>query len=138
MIGFLMRTSAFLICLALAACGPRVPSMIQGDPTATAALLAMPDAQFFAQTRLAQQISDRCSSIGFNQRFNAALINQRTGGSQQAAAVVNSRSVDLEFDVATRSLQARYDIELTQADLCDVGAAEVARQSALSAVLVPF
>lgn len=133
-----MRSAILIAILALAACGPRVPPIVQGDPTATATLVAMPDAQFFAQTRLARQISDRCATIGFNQGFNAALVNQRYGENSRAAiAIANGRGVDLELDVATRSLQARYNVDLNSADLCAVGLGELGRKSAVSAVLIP-
>ncbi len=134
-----MRGIAFMCAVGLAACSPQPAAMIQGDSTATAALLDLTDAQFFAQTQLARQVSDACATIGFNQRFNEALINHRYGGSnQRLVATANSRAVDLEKDVATRSLQARYDVVFDQESLCVIGNGEIARQSALSAVLVPI
>ena len=67
-----------------------------------------------------------------------ALVNQRYGENSRAAiAIANGRGVDLELDVATRSLQARYNVDLNSADLCAVGLGELGRKSAVSAVLIP-
>lgn len=134
-----MRFSVFFICLGLAACGPRASLMVQGNPTATAALLALPDAQFFAQTQLAAKVANACPELGFNQRFNAALIAQRYGGNSAGLVqTANSRAVDLELDVATRSLQARYEVDLTETNLCTVGLGELMREAPLAAVLLPI
>lgn len=133
-----MRMSAFMICLALAACGPRVPPVIQGDPTATAALLALPESQFFAQSELARQIADRCATVGFNQRFSNAVAAQRFGANLDTVRAANRNALALEMDVGTRSLQARYDVAFNEADLCAIAQGELARKSALSAVLLPI
>lgn len=132
-----MQKLAVLLVVMVAGCAPRPAPMIQGDPTAVAALLATTDAQFFAQTALAQKVANACPSISFNDRFNQALIAHRFGGGRRGlAAAANTRAIDLEEDVATRSLQARYDTPLTDTNLCAVGTGEIARKSALSAVLI--
>lgn len=132
-----MRLSAVFICLCLAACAPRPDPLIQGDATATAALLAMPEAQFFAQLKVAQQIAGACPTLGYNERFSFAVTAQKFGAGRRAlSAAANQRAVDLELDVAQRSLQARYGIDFEEADLCPIGMGELTRQSALSAVLV--
>lgn len=132
-----MRTAILIASLALTACGPREAPILQGDPTATAALLAQPDAQFIASSQIARQISDRCATIGFNQGFNDAVTVQRFGAADVARSLAGNRNAtDLEKDVGIRSLQARYNIDFNQADLCAVGEGELARKSALSAVLV--
>lgn len=131
-----MRLPALLICLALTACGPRVPPMIQGDADATAALLALPEAQFFAQSELARQIADRCGTVGFNQRFANAVAVQRFGANLDTLRAANRNALELEMDVGRRSLQARYDVDFNEADLCAIGEGELARTSALSAILL--
>ena len=133
-----MRKSAFLLCLTLAACGPRVTPVVQGDPTATAALLAMPETQFFAQSQLAQQIAGKCATIGYNQRFSDAVAVQRFGDEAAARRGRNQNGLGLEVDVGQRSLQARYDTSFEAADLCAIGTGELARKSALSAILIPL
>jgi len=133
-----MRKLGFILALMVAGCAPRPDPMTQGDPTATAALLALPEAQFFVQMDLAQQVADACPTIAFNDSFHYALIAHRFGaGRRGLSAVANSRSADLERDVAARSLQARYDMTLDQGDLCPIATGEIARKSALSAVLIP-
>jgi len=87
-----MRKSAFLLCLTLAACGPRVTPVVQGDPTAAAALLAMPETQFFAQSQIAQQIAGKCATIGYNKRFSDAVAVQRFG--DEAAQISTQRDFD--------------------------------------------
>jgi hypothetical protein len=133
----MMRKLAPLFLIVVAACVPRPIPITQGDPVATAALLALPDAQFFAQTRLAGQVATACPSLVFNQRFHAALVAQRFGTDRHnLVQTANRRAVDLETDVATRSLQARYDVTFDQGALCSVGEGEIVRKSALSAVLL--
>lgn len=133
-----MRKSGLIAIVALAGCVAQPPALIQGDPTATATLFALPDAQFFAQTQLAAKIAAACPTLAFNQPFNEALIAKRYDGpSARLVRTANSRAVDLELDVATRSLQARYDVDLSDANLCAVGTGEIARMSALSALLIP-
>lgn len=133
-----MRKTVVMMCLALAACGPRVPPMIQGDPTATAALLAMPETQFFAQSELARQIAARCPTIGFNQRFSNAVAAQRFGAEVDARRAANQGAFSLELDVGSRSLQARHGVALTEVDLCPIGEGELAAKTGLSAVLIPL
>lgn len=131
-----MRLSPLFICLALAACGPRVPPVIEGDAEATAALRALPEAQFFAQSDLARQIADRCGGLDYNQRFATAVAEQRFGAELDARRAANRAALELEMDVGRRSLQARYGVDLDEADLCPVGEGELTRKSALSALLV--
>lgn len=133
-----MRKAGIIAVLAMAGCVQPPPALVQGDPTATATLFALPDAQFFAQTQLAAKIAAACPTLAFNQPFNDALIAKRYDGpSARLVQTANSRAVDLELDVATRSLQARYDVDLSSTNLCAVGTGEITRQSALSAVLIP-
>lgn len=133
-----MRKLGLILVLAVAGCAPRPAAMIQGDPTATAALLALPEAQFFAQMALAEQVGAACTSIAFNQSFSYALVAHRFGaGRRGLRAASNHRATELERDVAMRSLQARYDVTFDQGDLCAIGSGEIARKSALSAVLIP-
>lgn len=132
-----MRTAILIASLALTACGPRDAGVVQGDPTATATLLAQPDAQFIASGQIARRIADRCATIGFNQGFSDAVAAQRFGTTEVARRLAGNRNAtDLEMDVGIRSLQARYEIDFDEADLCAVGAGELERKSALSAVLL--
>ena len=113
--------------------------IIQGDPMATAALLAQPDARFIASSQIARRIAERCATIGFNQGYSDAVAAQRFGSTEVARRLAGNRNAsDLEADVGIRSLQARYEIDFDQADLCTVGEGELERKSAISAVLLPI
>jgi hypothetical protein len=112
--------------------------MVQGDPTATAALLELPEAQFFAQSELARQIADRCTTVGFNQLFSTSVAAHRFGANAETMRAANRNAGVLELDVGTRSLQARYDVAFNEANLCPIAEGELARKSALSAILIPI
>jgi hypothetical protein len=133
----MMRLGSLIVVIGLSACAPQPTPIIQGDSAATDALLRLSDVRFFAQTQLARQIADACPALTFNEPYNEEVIILRFGGAnQRLVATANGRAVDLERDVATRSLQARYDVTFGDGNLCDVGAGEIARKSALSAVLL--
>ena len=131
-----MRRISAISLLLLAACaGPRV---ISGDPQAAAALRALPATQYAATVALAQTVANRCATYGYNVPLGQVVDAQRTAqGKGLATARTQVAAVDLETDVATRQLLARYEVAALEGpDVCAVASGEVARQSALGALLV--
>lgn len=131
-----MRSVFLAALLFVAACtGPRV---VTGDPQAAAALRALPPAQYAATVALAQTVANRCAIYGYNVPLGQVVDAQRTAqGTGLATARTQVAAVDLETDVATRQLLARYEVAALEGpDVCAVASGEVARQSALGALLV--
>lgn len=131
-----MRFSALASLLVLASCaGPRI---VTGDPQAAAALRALPAAQYAATVALAQVLAKDCAIYQYNVPLGQVVDEQRAAqGIGLATARTQVTAVELETDVATRSLLARYEIPALEGpDVCAVAAGEVARQSALGALLV--
>lgn len=131
----MMRGCAIIGLLALAACSQQ--TVITGDPEAVAALRALPPAEYAATVALAQRVANGCAIYSYDVDLGQAIDAQRTAtGTGLATAQTQVVAVDLETDVATRSLLARYEIEdLSGPDVCAVAAGEVARSSGLGALL---
>lgn len=122
--------------LGLVACASSEP--VTGDPQAAAALRAQPATQYAATVALAQTVANRCAIYQYNLPLGRVVDEQRTAqGIGLATARTQVAAVDLETDIATRNLLARYEVEALEGpDVCAVAAGEVARQSALGALLV--
>lgn len=132
-----MRRLCHIAAIAtLAACGQQ-QAVITGDPEAVAALRALQPAEYAATVALAQRVANACPVYKYDVALGQAIDAQRTAtGTGLATARTQVTAVDLETDVATRSLLARYQIEqLAGPDICAVAAGEVARRSALGALL---
>ena len=129
-----MRFCYFAL-VALAACSGT--QTISGDPEAVAALRAQPSAQYAATVALAQQVANGCAVYQYRVDLGRAIDAQRAAtGSNLAVAQAQVLAVDLETDVATRSLLARYEVAALEGpDVCAIAAGEVARRSALGALL---
>lgn len=124
------------ILMMCAACAG--PQTVTGDPQAAAALRAQPAAQYAATVALAQIVANRCAIYQYNVALGRVVDEQRAAqGVGLATARTQVTAVELETDVATRNLLARYEVEALEGpDVCAVAAGEVARQSALGALLV--
>jgi len=111
---------------------------ISGDPEAVAALRAQPAAQYAATVALAQTVANRCAIYDYRLALGQAIDAQRAAtGTNLAIARTQVNAVDLETDVATRSLLARYEVAALEGpDVCAIAAGEVARRSALGALLI--
>ncbi len=111
---------------------------ISGDPEAVAALRAQPAAQYAATVALAQTVANRCGAFDYRVSLGQAIDAQRVAtGTNLAIARTQVTAVDLETDVATRSLLARYEVAALEGpDVCAIAAGEMARRSALGALLV--
>ncbi|MEL6571476.1 MAG: hypothetical protein AAFQ64_07455 [Pseudomonadota bacterium] len=131
-----MRNTFPLVLILCAACAG--PQTVTGDPQAAAALRAQPAAQYAATVALAQTVANRCDIYRFNVALGQVVDAQRVAqGTGLATARTQVSAVELETDIATRNLLARYEVaELAGPDVCAVAAGEVARQSALGALLV--
>lgn len=114
------------------------PREVVGDPQAAAALRALPAPQYAATVALAQTVANRCTIYSYNVALGQVVDEQRTAqGIGLATARTQVAAVDLETDVATRSLLGRYQVDsLEGPDVCAIAAGEVAAQSALGALLV--
>ena len=131
-----MRLFALITLCTLAACGG--PRVVTGNPQAAAALRALPATQYAATVALAQTVANRCAIYSYNVALGQVVDKQRTAqGTGLATAQTQVAAVDLETDVATRSLLGRYEVEsLDGPDVCAIAAGEVAAQSALGALLI--
>ena len=131
----MMRLGVTVACFALAACSQQ--TVITGDPQAVAALRALPPAEYAATVALAQRVANGCAVYAYDVDLGQAIDAQRTAtGTGLATAQTQVIAVDLETDVATRSLLARYQIAALEGpDVCAVAAGEVARSSGLGALL---
>jgi hypothetical protein len=132
----MMRTCAIICLVTVAACSGS--QTISGDPEAVAALRAQPAAQYAATVALAQSVANRCAVYDYRGDLGRAIDAQRAAtGTNLAIARTQVTAVDLETDVATRTLLARYEVAaLDGPDVCAIAAGEVARRSALGALLV--
>lgn len=128
---------AFVSSLTVTACSST--QTISGDPEAVAALRAQPAAQYAATVGLAQILANRCAVYDYRVSLGQAIDAQRAAtGSNLAIARTQVTAVDLETDVATRSLLARYEVTALEGpDVCAIAAGEVARRSAIGALLIP-
>jgi hypothetical protein len=106
------------------------------DTAAAQALLAQPLPEYAAKTRLARQIAASCDGLAFNDRMLLALSAARpdTAGGR-LEAMRSAPGIALATDVEIRSFQARHGVEIGADDLCAAGRDELARQTAISALL---
>ncbi len=121
--------------LTLAACASGGRSL---DDPAAQQLFEMPIPEYYATLSLANQVGQNCANYRYDTELDFALNaarNEVGRGSLSANGLRNA--IELETDVSTRSFAAKHGVELTGADLCAAGDAEVLEGSALSALLIP-
>jgi len=127
-----MKRVANIGALFLAACSPE-PQIRELSNVSVNALMAQPVPQFFATLRVSNRLANECPSVSYDERAARALADARTrNAAGQYAAVQNSAGIELESDVAWRSLLARYEGQ----NACEAAAGEIERETAVSAVLV--
>lgn len=121
-----MRAGVAVVALGgLTACS--APNL--GDPR-SAALLAMPAPQHYAERQVARELVGQCPSYAYDEQLADAMTDARLRARQQVLAQVRG-AAELEADIKRRSLAARYSGQ----DACAVLAGEVAAQTPMSVMV---
>ena len=131
------RGLALSAALVLAACGGSQPMRSMDDP-AVQQLLGQSIPEYYGSLALANDVAFSCPRYTIDAALDAQVSDARNAvGRGSLAAGMQAAAIDLERDVSLRSFEAVHGVEVGLDDLCAAGDAEVARQSALSALLVP-
>lgn len=125
-----------LALAAIAACAPQSRTVDISAP-AMQSLLALPLPEMSAKLRMAQTIARTCPRFALDRDLLDALPIARPDAAARSIEAARARGgIELFTDVEIRSFQARHDVVVGQNDLCAAGDAEIAAQSAISALLV--
>ena len=124
--------------LTLAACGTGSGAGRSFDDPAVQQLFNMSTPQFFATTKIANQVAQNCARYRYDAILDAQLNERRNEvgrGTLSARAIRDA--IELESSVSERGFTAKHGVELTGADLCPAADAETLQNTPLSAMLVP-
>lgn len=135
-----MRVLGIIAALGLAACSTSAPSPARGfDDPAVRALLAQPVPEYYADVRLAVQVARSCARYRFDTALDLAVNEHRSKHGRGSLAALSQRAaIDAMTDIHTRAFRAQYGVVPGEGDVCPAADAELARGSALSALLVPI
>ena len=124
-----MKRVAVIAIFALTACASE-PQVRELSDASINNLMAQPIPQFFASLRVANQLAEDCPNVAYDAQVAQAVTDAKTRSNFDA--IQNAAAIEVESDIAWRSLNARFD----GLNACDAARGEIERQSAISAVLV--
>ncbi len=101
--------------------------------------MANPVPEYYAEVGLAAQVAQACPRYRFDDALYAEMAARRSAAGEGDRAALGQRdAIEAMGDIRLREFRARHGTVPGQGDVCAAADAEIARGSALSALLVPL